>query len=201
MIHPTSFFVHPTTYARIRIVVILSIGWYASLCAQPRLADIRFDVGRSFIGENFPNGQVYDLWLFTLGSSIKRFGLGQHVHINGLLEVHFGAASTSTSRRRDFDAALNISGELVWQFHPSIGFRLAIGTGPGYQSSETNVQAKGFVFSNNLSTGLSFALAQESLIIVPQVRFRHMSNASLNSPNNGIDNFLFLVGVAVPIIR
>jgi len=130
---------------------------------------------------------------------MKLVDVGPHLRINGVADVQFGAASSIHSGKQDFDLALNISTEFLWQFHKAVGFRATIGSGPGYQSSDTGVQARGYVFSNNFSAGLRFSLAQERVVLVPQVRFRHMSNAGLKLPNKGIDNFLFLVGIEVPL--
>lgn len=168
-------------------------------CNPYAQSEVRLEIGRSFIDEDFPGEQVYDLWQFSLCASRHLVDFGDRVYLNGVLETYYGDATTISQGKHDFDAAANLALELLWQFHRAVGLRFAIGSGPGYQSSVSTVQARGFIFSNNCTLGFRLAFANDSIIVSPQVRFRHMSNAGLKSPNSGIDNFLFLIGVAVPL--
>jgi hypothetical protein len=67
--------------------------------------------------------------------------------------------------------------------------------GPHYINVETNLQANGFIFSDNLFAGVH-QIVDRNWMITYQVKFRHISNAGLQSPNGGIDNFFAGVGVS-----
>ena len=68
-----------------------------------------------------------------------------------------------------------------------------IGSGPHFITVETELQAKGFIFSDNFFAGVSRLLKKEIMLNL-QLRFRHISNAGLKSPNLGIDNFFLMLG-------
>lgn len=157
---------------------------------------LRFEAGRSFIGETFP-GQTYDVWLFTAGAAFPISRNDKNTRLNGIVGLHYADGSTITNGHHDFDVAMNLTFELVLKIFGSGGVLFSIGSGPSYQSSESIVQAKGFIFSNNISTGLSIPIGQVK--IVPSVRFRHLSNARTKSPNQGIDNFVAVVGMEIPL--
>jgi hypothetical protein len=67
--------------------------------------------------------------------------------------------------------------------------------GPHYINIETNLQANGFIFSDNLFAGVH-QIVDRNWMLTYQVKFRHISNAGLQSPNGGIDNFFAGVGVS-----
>jgi hypothetical protein len=67
--------------------------------------------------------------------------------------------------------------------------------GPHYINIETDLQANGFIFSDNLFAGVH-QIVDRNWMLTYQVKFRHISNAGLQSPNGGIDNFFAGVGVS-----
>lgn len=70
-----------------------------------------------------------------------------------------------------------------------------LGSGPHYINAQTQRQAKGFIFSDNVAAGIRVPmpshLAGELNI---QTRLRHISNAGLKSPNGGINNVFLVIG-------
>ena len=70
----------------------------------------------------------------------------------------------------------------------------AIGTGPHYLSLESDIQAKGFIFSDNFEVAF-YQKLKSRLGFSIKMRFRHLSNAGLKEPNIGIDNFFLMLGV------
>jgi hypothetical protein len=161
--------------------------------------DGRFSVGHSFISEDLRDGREYALWILVLGASREIISIREKAHFNAVIELHYGDVSTISKGKPDIDLACNLAAELLWEFHKSLGMHFSVGSGPAYQSSVSKVQDNGFLFSNNFTLGLRFSLFDKRVVLNPQVRFRHMSNARLKSPNAGIDNFLLLLGVAVPL--
>lgn len=77
-----------------------------------------------------------------------------------------------------------------------------LGSGPHYINAQTQRQAKGFIFSDNIAAGIK--LPMPSLLageLNVQTRLRHISNAGLKSPNGGINNLFLVVGYTKPIQR
>ena len=70
---------------------------------------------------------------------------------------------------------------------------LFISTGPHYISGVPERQSPGFIFSDNLFSGLSIRL-QESFYLDLRFGFRHISNAGLKNPNGGINTFVVNIG-------
>lgn len=158
-------------------------------------------LGDSFIPENFPEDRSYHIWLVSAGFTWRLIELSQNVALHGIVDLQYGDASTRSLGNDDFDIAANFCIQLQWDLNESVAAIASIGSGPGYQSSVSIVQARGFVFSNNFSAGFLISAAKGAIALTPQVRFRHMSNASLKSPNHGIDNFLVSVGLRIPITK
>lgn len=68
------------------------------------------------------------------------------------------------------------------------------GAGPMYTTVETREQGTHFNFINYLGLGLAYGL-DECLDIEMGVRYRHVSNAGMDSRNSGIDGCTGLVGL------
>jgi len=176
---------------RIIGIVAFTVFVVTELSAQKEL---RFSVGNSFVDERLPGGDMYSVWLGSFGVSKQLSRKDSRISLRIIKDLQFGLGSTHTRGDRDFDLAFNIAFEGVWQFTKPTALTFSIGSGPAYQSTSTTLQARGFVYSNNFTMGLRFTLSN-SIVLTPQVRFRHMSNAGWKAPNGGIDNFFVLVCV------
>lgn len=66
--------------------------------------------------------------------------------------------------------------------------------GPHYVSMAPDRQIPGFIFSDNLHLGFSYQAAP-NLGITLSSNFRHISNANLTTPNGGVNNLFFHVGI------
>jgi hypothetical protein len=69
------------------------------------------------------------------------------------------------------------------------------GVGPHYININTDLQANGFIFSDNLFAGVHQIL-NPNWMLTYQVKLRHISNAGLQNPNVGIDNVFTGLGVS-----
>ena len=69
-----------------------------------------------------------------------------------------------------------------------------ISTGPHYISGAPDRQSPGFIFSDNLFTGLNIGL-NEAISFDLRFGFRHISNAGLEDPNGGINTFVVNIGL------
>lgn len=72
---------------------------------------------------------------------------------------------------------------------------IGAGVGPHYINVDTDLQANGFIFSDNVFAGVHQIL-NPNWMLTYQVKFRHISNAGLQSPNGGIDNLFTGLGVS-----
>lgn len=77
----------------------------------------------------------------------------------------------------------------------SDGYVLA-GSGLHYISFDSKYQSGGFNFNDNLGLGLYVFLSHHSALNLG-FRFRHISNANINLPNEGINSYLFVLGYSV----
>ncbi len=71
---------------------------------------------------------------------------------------------------------------------------LLAGSGPHYIHSSPDRQAEGFIFSDNFGLGFKIPFSKHYLFDV-RCGIRHLSNASLKQPNDGIDNILIGAGI------
>ncbi|MBI3141832.1 MAG: acyloxyacyl hydrolase [Bacteroidetes bacterium] len=83
-----------------------------------------------------------------------------------------------------YQMQLNANNQLYW----------AVGTGPHYITVRTRTQHRGYIFSDNFIMGWQHALG-ERLRGNIQYHFRHISNAGIMRPNQGIDNHFVSLGV------
>ncbi len=75
------------------------------------------------------------------------------------------------------------------------GYILA-GSGFHYISYDSSCQSGGFNFNDNLGAGFYIYITHNSAINLG-FRFRHISNADIRMPNEGINSFLFTLGYSV----
>jgi len=85
------------------------------------------------------------------------------------------------------------------EFQKPVGARgfltAAIGSGPHYITVETDLQHKGYIFSDNFEVGWRQSLGASPWRLALKCRFRHISNANLMKPNKGIDNWFVILGL------
>ncbi len=106
-------------------------------------------------------------------------------------------SSRANQRILDIEFGVNVGLRYDYKIFKRQFIYCAVGTGPHYISLKTKMQARGFIFSDNFVFGTYRQLEKIKLNL--QVRYRHMSNASLMHPNKGIDNFFILAGASFPI--
>ncbi|MFN4226721.1 MAG: acyloxyacyl hydrolase [Candidatus Ratteibacteria bacterium] len=70
---------------------------------------------------------------------------------------------------------------------------IKIGTGIIYLSTDFIEQATHFNFATSIGLGFKFKL--KKLSIYTEGRFRHVSNAGIKLPNEGINSRIFLIGI------
>jgi hypothetical protein len=94
----------------------------------------------------------------------------------------------------DYEFGLNINLDYSYLVAPKAMIKTCVGTGPHFITAYTNQQARGFIFSDNLSAGFEKQLGT-AFALRAMIRFRHISNANLKKPNKGIDTWLIMIGI------
>jgi hypothetical protein len=69
-----------------------------------------------------------------------------------------------------------------------------ISAGPHFITKTTERQASGFIFSDNFAMGFLQNISKKIYLDV-RLGYRHLSNAGLQNPNSGIDNWVASFGV------
>ena len=75
-----------------------------------------------------------------------------------------------------------------------------LGSGLHYISFDSKYQSGGFNFNDNIGSGVYIHVGKCSAVNIG-FRFRHISNADLNMPNEGINSYLFVAGYSVFLNR
>ena len=108
---------------------------------------------------------------------------------------HYGIVSLG-DQSLHHEAGVNCWLDLSLQLTNHSTLSLDIGSGPHFITVETERQARGFAFSDNLF----FVYRSRNNYAGSEIKvffgFRHVSNASLMKPNGGIDNIIFGLGAS-----
>lgn len=170
-------------------VMILFTGVQVACAQHPHALGLH--LGYSFSQEKLPEGNEYQPFLIMAHYSTYlskperkgKFGIFVEPQFN---PVRLGEGEGSV------EFGLNAGVSYGWDIGKSHVFG-GISSGPHYVSVETDLQARGFIFSDNFIAGLRRKIGT-GFQLDAQFRFRHISNAGLMSPNAGIDNWLFVIG-------
>lgn len=73
-----------------------------------------------------------------------------------------------------------------------------ISLGPHYVSGVPERQADGFIFSDNVFVGVNLKLSDKAYLDL-RPGFRHVSNANLTKPNQGVNNIILSGGILVDL--
>lgn len=100
----------------------------------------------------------------------------------------------SNTETKGIEFGINLAVSFQYRVNNWIEPYILLGVGPHYISKTLERQSKGFIFSDNFEVGFKIHVNNE-FTLSPNLGFRHISNASLKSPNFGINNFIY--GIAL----
>lgn len=150
-----------------------------------------------FAGFGISEHKIVDRYqLFYLGGDFS-WSLGKAIKkdfVSFYLEPQFNFVSAEN--RLDFEFGLNGGLRNYIRINPGFYFYQMIGSGPHYISANIKKQAKGFIFSNNFSIGVFKSINKKSLFLNLQFRFRHISNAGIKEPNEGVNSYNLIIGLS-----
>ena len=101
----------------------------------------------------------------------------------------------NNSANLEFEYGVNIGFQHIYPLTKDLYSAIFIATGPHYFSTDTEIQAPGFIFSDNFGAGIYCFLYKEWAMNAG-FRLRHMSNAQTRLPNSGINTFNFMIGIS-----
>ncbi len=162
-----------------------------------------FLIGTSYVDEHLPGGSNYHPIKFIYNYSIPllKNNTQRKSNIFLQLEPQFNPVIVTNSKNA-FELGFNVG----FLYHLSLNDKSiifgGIGSGPHYISVETSLQANGFIFSDNFIIGYRKLINDKNPIEINiQTRFRHISNAGIQEPNLGIDNFFIMIGLSKLIFQ
>jgi len=151
-------------------------------------------IGYSIIHEKLPEGYSYTPFFFTARLPIHQFKSKRKSYFKAFAEPQFVLNNPPKSFPTTFEFGVNLGFQYVLPIAKKSTLAVALSAGPHYLSLETAIQAKGFIFSDNIEIGYYQQLGKRIGISI-KPRFRHISNAGFLSPNIGIDNLFLMVGI------
>lgn len=131
------------------------------------------------------------LGYYTITDLLKRKKANLYIY----LEPQFVLVSFKPKTGKEVEFGANLGFEYQLPLGAKSFLTIAIGSGPHYISTETTLQSKGYIFSDNFEAGYRKQLGDSDYNLLLKCRFRHISNANLNKPNGGIDNLFLIAGV------
>jgi hypothetical protein len=146
---------------------------------------------------NIPEGSYQPLLLIGhFGVDLKRYFSGLRNHEGTLSAFIEPQVNPVFEPSANYEAGLGVGLQYSYPVGESVSLYISGSTGPHYISVVTQKQANGFLFSNNIGTGVYYHLSKDSALHVGY-RFRHMSNAGLATPNGGIDTHMGVIGYSL----
>lgn len=187
-------------YIFVICIFFLSISTYAqNEQAYIKQESSGFFMGASFINEQLPENYSYQVYQLIYNYSFPIINQEKVKKHNLILQLEPQINPVSLKgEKMQFETGINVG--LIYNYKLSQNSLLDVGFGSGlhYISTNTCLQANGFIFNNNFILGISKRIERKKngWEISVQFRFRHLSNLDLNLPNKGLDNFIFYCGIS-----
>ncbi len=140
---------------------------------------------------------------YKVSSFILHFGLRAHAVLPSLIPDTGGRLliylepqyNIVTHPSGNYEFGIGVGLEYRFPLSDNLYAYLLAGSGLHYISFHSRNQSGGFNFNDNFGTGL-YIKVSKSAFINAGFRFRHISNADLNKPNEGINSYLFVLGIS-----
>lgn len=151
-------------------------------------------LGIPIIHEQLRDGFKYKPYQLLFYYNFTNLLKGKKNDLFVYLEPQFVWVLFSPKRKKEIEFGANLGLEYRLNFSEKTALIGAIGSGPHYITAETPKQVKGFIFSDNFTFGIKQTLGDSGTDLHLRTRFRHISNANLKKPNQGIDSWFLIVG-------
>jgi hypothetical protein len=181
-------------------VFLLALAFGKCLPAQTSPA-LGLHLGIPIIHETLREGRQYKPYQLLLYYNFANLLKGKKNDLYIYLEPQLVWVHFSPKAGHDWEFGSNLGLEYRWNVSGRTAITAAIGSGPHYVTVRTAQQHRGFIFSDNFTAGLHQRLGNGGLHLDLKLRFRHISNANLAKPNNGIDSWFVLAGLTKDLKR
>ena len=186
-----------STFCRLLFCILGS--WYfcfpnlsAQSIEQTKISELT--VGYTLVAEELPEGYNYAPLFFTARLPVFQLPTKKKANFYVFAEPQFVLNNAPKAFPNTIEFGVNLGIQYFLPFSKKNGLAASISAGPHYLSLETAIQAKGFIFSDNIEIGY-YQLLDKQWGFTIKPRFRHISNAGFLTPNIGIDNLFLMVGI------
>jgi hypothetical protein len=168
-----------------------------ALCQTSR--NLSLSAGFPLINERLPEGSHYLPFQLLASTNLTDLLKNGKSDLFVYLEPQLVVAVTTPDHKKNWEGGINLGLEYFYPLNANTAVCAAIGTGPHFLGLRTAMQARGFIFSDNFSAGIRHRIGQSGTSLDFKCRFRHISNANLQKPNLGIDNWFLMAGITRPL--
>ncbi len=177
-----------------RPILFFLLIFYLVECSAQTGRSVGIHLGIPIIHEQLADGYKYKpyqlLFYYNFTNLLKNKKSDLFIYLEPqLVWVWF-----SPNRKKEIEFGANLGLEYRLNFSEKTALIGAVGSGPHYITAETPKQVNGFIFSDNFTLGLKQSLGNSGADLHFRTRFRHISNANLKKPNQGIDSWFLIVG-------
>ena len=178
-----------------RIILLLLLFIFPLQLFSQSERSIGVHLGIPIIHEQLQEGSKYKPYQLLFYYNFTNLLKGKKNDLFIYLEPQLvGVLFSPEGRDKEIEFGANLGLEYRVNFSEKTALIGAIGAGPHYMSAEIQKQANGFIFSDNFTLGLKQTLGDSKTDLHLRARFRHLSNANLKQPNQGIDSWFLIFG-------
>ena len=176
-----------------RIIIFFLFLFISIKCAAQEKRSVGVHIGIPIIHERLADGFKYKPFQLLIYYNFTNLLKGKKNDLFVYFEPQLVWVWFSPKRKKEWELGANLGLEYRWNFSDKTALIGAIGSGPHFITAKTPKQASGFIFSDNFTLGLRQSIGAGTDLHL-RTRFRHISNANLKKPNQGIDSWLVIVG-------
>lgn len=155
-----------------------------------------FGFGIPFANTTLPEGRTYIPYQLLGYYTLHNFAKKKKNNFWLYVEPQWVLVAYDPKDAFDMEFGANLGIKYEFNFGKTTLLTAAIGSGPHVISVETTDQVRGFIFSDNMEIGIRQLFKNSDWELHLKARWRHISNANLQKPNDGIDTYLIVIGVA-----
>ncbi|MFT4758488.1 MAG: hypothetical protein ACI9XO_000077 [Paraglaciecola sp.] len=155
-----------------------------------------FGLGIPFSNTTLPEGRKYIPYQLLGYYTLHNFSKKKKNNFWLYVEPQWVLVFYDPKHDFDMEFGANLGIKYEFNFGKTTLLTAAIGAGPHVISAVTTDQYRGFIFSDNMEIGIRQLFKNSDWEVHLKARWRHISNANLKKPNDGIDTYLIVVGVA-----
>ncbi|NVN95418.1 MAG: acyloxyacyl hydrolase [Bacteroidetes bacterium] len=189
----------PFAFSAVKIIIILALSlnsFNAKSQETPKhfFTEVGFKIGISAYSIELPEGQNYKplLLMGNFGCELTK------KERKGKWWVMFEPQINPVfldNKLKEVEFGINVAIRYKYKIGANSFFYSQLGSGPHFITVSTDRQAHGYIFSDNLTIGLSNKIFG-TWNLDTEFRIRHISNANVMKPNRGMNNLFIVIGIS-----